>query len=508
MGRTLNSLKNIKTNMFGQLLMNVLSFACRTVFIKTLGKDYLGISSLYGNILLLLSVTELGFSNAVTYSLYRPLAENDTEKVASLMNFFRKAYRIVGLVILGLGFALMPFLPVLMNGTTDKINIYFYYVLYLAQTATTYFFFSYKQVLLLADQKRYVADRFTYTIKGISVLLQMGCLFLYPSFLIYTLIGIGTGIVVNLVVALEVDKRYPYLKNPAKKLAKSDIQTMFEQVYASFLNRMCNIVGQATDNLIISSHINVLMVGLYDNYAMIVSVFQTILTNVLHAFNGSLGNLYATEGKEKNEKIFRSLNLLNLWFVIFTSVCFLVLFQPFITLWIGEEYLFDQWVVFIIVMNYATNNMQGVTYIFRQATGLFVVGKYRPVASVISNLVLSLIMVRSMGVGGVFLASIISRMTLAWWYDAWIVYKRGFGKSPWGFYIDSVMAAVWIALLSKGIQMGIAFLNLPVSWAGLIARGLICTVVVNLVLLLWYGRREEFNLLKEKGMEILRRKMR
>jgi O-antigen/teichoic acid export membrane protein len=218
--------------------------------------------------------------------------------------------------------------------------------------------------------------------------------------------------------------------------------------------------------------------------------------------------LYATEGKEKNEKIFRSLNLLNLWFVIFTSVCFLVLFQPFITLWIGEEYLFEQWVVFIIVMNYATNNMQGVTYIFRQATGLFVVGKYRPVASVISNLVLSLIMVRSMGVGGVFLASIISRMTLAWWYDAWIVYKKGFGKSPWGFYIDSAMAAAWIALLSKGIQVWIALIDLPVSWGGLIVRGFICTVVVNLTLLLWYGRREEFNLLKEKGMEILRRKMR
>lgn len=131
MGRTLNSLKNMKTNMFGQVFMNLLGFVCRTVFIKTLGKEYLGISSLYGNILLLLSVSELGFSNAVTYSLYRPLAENDTEKIASLMNFFRKAYRIVGLVILGMGLALIPFLPVLMNGTTDKVNIYLYYLLYL-----------------------------------------------------------------------------------------------------------------------------------------------------------------------------------------------------------------------------------------------------------------------------------------------------------------------------------------------------------------------------------------
>ena len=197
-----------------------------------------------------------------------------------------------------------------------------------------------------------------------------------------------------------------------------------------------------------------------------------------------------------------------MWFVIFTSVCFLVIFQPFITLWIGEEYLFDKWVVFIIVMNYATNNMQGVTYIFRQATGLFVVGKYRPVASVISNLVLSLVMVRSMGVGGVFLASIISRMSLAWWYDAWVVYKKGFEKSPLGFYADSVMAAIWITMLSAAIQWMTNWMGIPVSWIGLIARGFICAVVVNLVLLLWYGRREEFNLLKEKGMEILRRKMR
>jgi len=508
MGRTLNSLKNMKTNMLGQIFMNLLGFVCRTVFIKTLGKEYLGISSLYGNILLLLSVSELGFSNAVTYSLYRPLAENDTEKIASLMNFFRKAYRIVGLVILGMGLALIPFLPVLMNGTTDKVNIYFYYLLYLVQTATTYFFFAYKQVLLVADQKRYVADKIAYGIKGISVVLQIVCLIVYPSFLCYTVIGILTGIAVNLMVALEVDKRYPYLKNEAKRLPKNDIKNMFEQVYASFLNRVCNIVGQATDNLIISSNISVLMVGLYDNYAMIITVFQTLLSNALHAFNGSLGNLYATEGKEKNEKIFRSLNLLNLWFVIFTSVCFLVIFQPFITLWIGEEYLFDEIVVFIIVMNYATNNMQGVTYIFRQATGLFVVGKYRPVASVISNLVLSLIMVRTMGIGGVFLASIISRMTLAWWYDAWIVYQKGFGKKPWGFYADSIMAAIWITVLSVVVQNLIVWMGIPISWMGLIARGLICVVIVNGVLYLWYCRRDEFKFLKEKGVELIRRKRR
>jgi len=507
MGRTYNSLRNVKVNMMGQLLTNVIKFACRTVFIQTLGKEYLGISSLYTNILLLLSVSELGFSNVVTYSLYRPLAEGDEAKIRSIMAFFKKAYRIIGLVILGTGLLLMPFLPVLMNGTTDKVNIYFYYLLYLGQTVISYFFFAYKQTLLMADQKKYVVDRVVFGVKAGLGLTQIVSLWVYPSFLLYTLLSIVSEVVVNLIVSIQVDRRYPYLKQPADKLPVGEIKKVFTQVYAMFLYRVCNIVGQSTDNLIISSHISVLMVGLYDNYAMVIAVLQNVLGSVLGAFTGSLGNLYVLESDEKNERVFRALNLLNLWFIIFSSVCCLVLFQPFITLWVGADYLFDNLVVLIIVMNFATNYMQGVVQIYKDATGLFVRGKYRPVATVILNLGISLILVRSMGIAGVFLGSIISRMCTTWAYDAWLIHRHAFHRSPLPFYGECCMAAVWIIGLSMLVQYIISWLALPISWLGLFLRGGLCVLVVNGALILWYRQREAYGVLKEKVMEMIRKRI-
>lgn len=508
MGRTFNSLRNIKVNLIGQLANNVLKFVCRTVFIYVLGEEYLGILSLYTNILLLLSVSELGFSSAVTYSLYRPLAEEDTRKVASIMAFYKKAYRIIGVIILGMGLCLIPFLPQLMNGTTEKVNIYLYYILYLLQSVLSYFFFAYKQTLLLADQKKYLVDFVVYGVQGAANIVQIIVLILKKSFWEYTLIGILNGAVSNMIISIIVDKKYTYLQEKAEKLSKTEVKKIFSQVYAMFLYRICNIVGVATDNLIISSSIGVLMVGLYDNYAMIVNVIQEILSSVLYAFTGSLGNLYVLESDKKNAFVFRCLNLVNLWFIIFASVSFLVLFQPFITLWIGEKYTLDYMVVFIIVMNFATNHMQGVVQIFKDTTGLFKKGKYRPVATVILNLGISLILVKQMGIAGVFLGSIISRMCTTWWYDVWLIHKYAFHEKPMTFYFECIMSAGVIVMLAGIIQVLCTWMSISLSWSGIIIRGILCVVIVNGFLIISNRKREEFVYLQSKAKVLIKNKLR
>lgn len=506
MGRVYNSLRNVKVNLIGQILNTVFRFACRTVFIYTLGQEFLGISSLYTNILTLLSISELGIANAIIFSMYRPLAEGDTEKIKSIMRFYRNAYRIIGLVILGVGLCLTPFLPVLMTDTTDKINIYLYYMLYLAQTVVTYFFFAYKQSLLLADQKKYKVDLIMYGMQILLCITQMIVLVCTKSFFVYTVLAIGCGILINLLISITVDREYPYLKEQPSKLPGEEKKNIFSQVRAMFLYKICNTVGVATDNLIISSHISVLMVGLYSNYLMIIVAIETVLSSVLHAFTGSLGNLYATENDKKNEQVFRCLNLVNLWYITFAAVCCLVLFQPFITLWIGEGYLFEPIVVFIIVMNFATNHMQGVVQIYKDTTGLFVRGKYRPVATVILNLGLSLILVRVMGIAGVFLGSIISRLCTTWVYDGWLIHRHAFHISPKRFYLDCVATAGIIVGLTAAI-LGICYgLGLPVTWGGLIIRAIFCLIIINGVLYLVYRRREEFTIVSEKVKEIIKKK--
>ena len=507
MGRVYNSLRNVKVNLIGQILNTVFRFACRTVFIYTLGQEFLGISSLYTNILTLLSISELGIANAIIFSMYRPLAEGDTEKINSIMRFYRNAYRIIGLVILGVGLCLTPFLPVLMTDTTDKINIYLYYLLYLAQTVVTYFFFAYKQSLLYADQKRYKVDSIVYGMQVAFCVLQMLSLILIEFFLVYTLLNIVCGIVTNLIVSVIVDREYPYLKKKPEKLPKEETKKIFGQVRAMFLYKICNTVGVATDNLIISSHISVLMVGLYSNYLLIITVLETLLSSVLHGFAGSLGNLFVLESDKKNEQVFRCLNLVNLWFITFASVSCLVLFQPFITLWIGEDYLFAPIVVFIIVMNFATNHMQGVVQIYKDTTGLFVKGKYRPVATVILNLGLSLVLVRVMGIAGVFLGSIISRLCTTWAYDGWLIHRHAFHISPRKFYLDCIATAAIIVGLTAAIQ-GICYgCHIPVNWGGFILRGILCLVIVNGFLFLIYRKREEFSVVAEKAKGIIKNKI-
>ncbi len=504
MSRSSNSLKNAGTGIGMQLIDVLLRFVCRTAFIYTLGKEYLGISSLYTNVLTILSITELGFSTAITYSLYNPLAKNDQSVICSLMAFYKKVYRIIGFAVLGLGLILMPFLPHLMTDVTDKVNIYQYYLLYLAQSVVSYWFFSYKSALLIADQKKYVTD-IVRTFCQIAVcILQVLALLLFRSFFLYTLLFIVMGIVQNIFVAWQVDKRYPYIKEKAQPLSTEERKKLFDQVHALFLQKISIVIGTATDNLIISSFVSVLAVGLYDNYHLIVSTIQKFLHSLFQGMTASLGNLFASESKERSAFVFRSLNLANSYIVCLASVCFLSLFQPFITLWIGKDYLLDNVTVFIIVLNFATNFLQNIVLIYRDATGLFVVGRYRSAINAALNLVLSLIFVQFWGMTGVFMGSIISRLATNWWFDAWVLHKRGFENSPWGYYGNCGICLTVMLVCWQGVEW-IFHGSADVSWLMLIARGIVSVILPSLVYLIIYGRQEEVRYLREHCLKLVKK---
>lgn len=498
--RVRNSIRNAATSVGGQLLNNLLRFVCRTVFIYTLGKEFLGISSLYTNILTLLSISELGFSSAVTFSLYKPLAENDRETIRSLMAFYKKAYRVIGLIIFGVGMCLMPFLPKLMTGVTDKVNIYLYYFLYLMQTVVSYLFYAYKAVLLTADQKKYISDLISYFCQIVMNVLQIIVLFTLRSFFIYTVLLIAENIVANLLVAAAADRHYPYIHGSAKPLSDGQKKDIFSRVYAMALYKVSSAVGTATDNLIISAWISVAAVGIYNNYYMIIQVFQNLLTGVFQSVSASVGNQFVGESRDRNAFIFRCLNLANNFLVTMLSVCFLTVFQPFITIWIGKDYLLADSVLWIVVYNFATNYYQYVVQIYREATGVFVKGKYRAVATAVSNLIISIILVQLMGIGGVFLGSIISRMATTGWYDVVLVHRNGLQRSPVSFFLEETMCCGLIAVLGITVNR-ITALLFRSSWVLLITRGVLSIVLTAAVFCLIYGRSGEFAYLKNNVMK-------
>lgn len=503
MSRTSNSLRNAGGSMLNQLVTALLRFACRTAFIHTLGQEFLGISGLYTNVITILSITELGFSTVITHSLYEPLAKEDWDSVRSLMALYKKVYRLVGLAVLVLGLALMPFLPRLMTGVTDKVNIYHYYLLYLAQTVVSYLFFAYKSALLIADQKKYLVDLAAAVCHTAVCIAQIAVLVLLRSFLVYTVLGIAQGIVQNIAVAVLTDRRYPCLKEAAKPLSRERKKPLFHGVYAMFLQKISTAVGTATDNLIISAWVSVTAVGLYSNYALIVSTVQSVLGNLFRSLTASLGNLNVTEGKQRSALVFRSLNLANSYLVCLCGVCFLTMLRPFITLWAGESYLLDDVTVGIIVLNFATNYLQNVVQIYRTATGLYVVGKYRSVINAALNLGLSLLLVRPWGMAGVFLGSIVSRLVTVWWFDGWVICRKGLGISPWGYY-GSCALSILVMLASAGI-VRLLPLAPEASWMTLILRGAAGAAVCTAAYGLFFSGSESLRYLTEQARSLRKR---
>ena len=258
--RAENSAKNAIVGIGSQGLVLILDFLVRTVFIYTLSEEFLGINGLFTSVLTILSLSELGVGSAIIYALYKPLAEKDEEKIRQLMELFRKAYRIIGCVVLLLGFILIPFLPYLVKAETNIVNLKFVYILFLLESVSSYWFFAYKSSLLNADQKSYVISIIRSIIQLFKAVARIVLLFLlndFPiiSFYVYTIIGLISNILINLFTARKVDKLYPYINIKSKnQLIKAEKKQIFKNASARMLEAVIDNctgdIGREYDGLI------------------------------------------------------------------------------------------------------------------------------------------------------------------------------------------------------------------------------------------------------------------
>lgn len=504
--RTANSLKSAATAVGGQVLNILLKFVSRTVFINTIGAAYLGVNGLFTSVLTILNISELGLSSAIVYSLYKPLAQGDKKTVSATMNLLRRAYFVIGAAVLLMGLVLHPFLPYLMKGTTDLVDVDLVYALYVFNSVFSYWFYAYKPAVLQADQKKYVSNIVNNLVTIATVCVQIAVLALFRSFIGYVAVQLLGGIVQGLIGAVVVNKRYPYLKeNRKEQLPKDEKKKIFKNLFAMSLYKISSAVLSATDNLIISAKISTLIVGIHSNYVLILSAVTQLVQNIFSAFTASVGNLFAVEKKEKSEFVFRCLNFLNFWIYGFCAVCLWNLFNPFIELMWGKDMLFDDFTVLCIVLNFLTAGLQNAVISYKDACGLFWQGRYRPAASAALNIIVSLLLVKPLGVAGVFLGTIISRFLTTWWFDARLVHRHAFGISPKKYYLRYVLSLVRVCLVGGAIS----FATLPLQKYGTFAifavRLMLCLIVPNVYFLLRFRKTEEFKYLFDKIKPILKK---
>lgn len=504
--RVKNSFFNVSALLIEYILKLIIAFVIRTVFIKQLGADFLGLEGLFTNILQIMSISELGIGSAIVFSLYKPLVNKDQEKINTLMHLYKKCYLFIGVFIAIAGIILMPFLPSIIKSSFDFGNVYFLFFLYLLQTLSTYWVLAYKESLLTADQKQYKSVIITNGIIFVKFILQLLSIVIFKSFVLYIISSIVTNILRNILIARVVDKNYPYAKKYNNiKLPEKEKKDLVKNVTGLSLYKISSTVMNSTDNIIISIFISLVTTGIYSNYLLIVTNLKNILNTIFSSMTASVGNLFAEGDKKRSEFIFRCLSFMNFWIYGFAAICLWELLNPFIEIWIGKEFIFDSLIVFIIVLNFITDGLQRTVLTYKDACGLFWKGKFRPVFSALSNIILSIIFVQWWGIFGVLLASVVSRMITTWWFDPYLVYHHALNESPKSYYINYFKYLFVVVIVCVFIDLIFTY----VALSGLvlfIVKLIVCVVIANIIFYILFRKTEEFDYLKSIVLKKLKKK--
>lgn len=509
--RTINAFRNFITGFAGQLVSMLLSFASRTVFIYVLGEEYLGVNGLFSSILSVLSFSELGIGAAITYELYKPIADKDSEKIRSLMLFYKKAYFFIGSFILLAGLVLLPFLPYLMKETTGLVNVRVIYVLFLVNNAASYWLFSYKQNLLYCMQKNYVNALVTAGTSIAATVLQIVLLLALrkdpvTAFYAYTVSGLLLGIASNYALKYQADKMYPELcETGAAPLDRETKKHIFKNVTGLTVSNLCGIALTSADNILISAFISVGTVGVYGNYLTLKKYISRLMDTLFGSIAAGIGDVCAGDDMEKKEHLFRVLQFTYFWLYGFTAICFWHLYNVFIAgVWLHDtKWLLPDAAVALIVINYLLDGLNGAVYKYRVACGLHWEVKYRHLFSAIFNVFISYALMGPCGLGvtGVLLGTTASILIMIS-FDPYLIYKKVFKKSSIPYYLSYIG---YLALIAATCAL-VSLLCAPFSEYNVLhclIRLAICLIVPNGVWFILFRKSPPFLFLWDKMYKLL-----
>jgi len=496
--------RNIAMGYVSTLATALLNFILRTIFIAMLGDALNGVSSLYTDVLSMLSLAELGIGTALNYSLYGPVARGDIEKIKSYMRVYRKAYMIIAAVIATIGLILVPFLQFLIKdpGTLTIGELRLYYLIFLFNTVSTYFV-AYKYSLVNAEQKNYIQTNINMISKVVTIILQIIVLLVFKNFLIYLLTAAAVELTQKIFASIYLNHLYPYLREKnIDPLSKEETGDIVKKTRALVLHKVGDTARLQTDSLIISSMIGVVTGGLVSNYTLVMSTISNFVNVIFNSVISSFGNLIATEDKEKQFSIFKVYRFFAVWIYGFATVGLFALLSPLVELWLGADHVLETMVVSLILVDYFFKGERIVLSNFKTAAGVFEQDRYLALIQGVVNLVVSVMGVKLIGLAGIYVGTVVSGL-IANITKPIIIYRVCFDKSAWEYFKDSFSYIAVITLLVAACVPLRLYVTAHLSIFVFAIAVIVVTMVFNLVFWILFHRSAEY----EYVLQIVKRKV-
>ncbi len=505
MGRTEKSIKNIIFGFAAQIVTVIIGFFSKTLILDTLGIEYVSLNGLFHEVVAVLSLAELGMGSVIVYNLYKPLAENNQEKVSQIMTFYKRAYHIIAAVIMSAGVLVSIFIPLIVHDLSFSTGYErLVFILVAAGTASSYLF-SYKITIVNADQKEYIYSFWSTIFSVFSFLVKVAVLYYFKNFVIYLCVCIGLNLIVNYSITKRVEKHYPYLHTA--QLPKEDKNTIFDNIKNIVIKQISGKITSSTDNMIISAMVSTIMVGKYSFYATITGMIMAFTEKIESGVKSGLGNLFATGSTEDCERTIYRLTWLHNCLALFFCTCFFISCQSFITAWVGAENLLELNVVTIVAVNLFCYIVCKPIYAAMSVSGFFVEGRNISIIASVANLIVSVIFAYYTGIFGVFLGTFVTYF-LQIVFKIHVVYKKKFKKPELGYHLYMLKDAVLFGILAfVGNYIG-NYIDTSMPVVDFLIKGLIGAVLSLGTILIVYHKSPYYVYFKDLAFGLIRKKSR
>ncbi len=499
--RTKNAKKSIAVGMALKIYQMLMPFLMRSAMIHFMGIQYLGLNSLFTSVLRILNLAELGVGSAMVFSMYKPIAEDDTDTICALMRMYRRYYRIIGLIIGVAGAALTPVIPYLIEkGVPEDINIYILYLLNLGATVLTYWLFAYKNCLLNAHQRTDVASTVTIVTTTLQYGIQLLVMVYFKNYYVHIIVALVTQALNNVITALVTDKIYPHYL-PKGKLTREQTRDINRRIRDLFTGKLGSVILTSVDSVVISAFLGLTVLAVYQNYYFIVTSVIGTVEIILQSVMAGLGNSYVTESKEKNFNDMKKFTFLFTWLLGVCVCCFLALYQPFMRMWLRRDnWLLNDAAVICFTLYFFVYCMNRLLNVYKDAAGLWHEDRFRPLVTAMVNLTLNLLWINLWGIYGVLLSTVVSMVFVGMPWLLGNIFTRVFSRKDMKYYMRQLAVSIGAILLAGALVWVICW---PIEFAfdiptrinmllTLAARVGICVIVPNVLFYFLLRRTEQF----------------
>lgn len=479
-------LLNVFISIVFKLVILVTSILVKRFVIRYLGDQINGLNSLYVSILDFLSVTELGVGTAITFCMFKPIVDRDTNKVSALYHLFTKLYFIIGFVILMGGVIIMPLLRYIAKDYQESsINLRLTFGLMLISVVLTYAFSS-KMSLINAYKNNFISITITSVANIVRDGLQIIALLVTRSFIWFLICKIVVNIAQWIVTEIVVRIKYHSIISNKQKIDSELKKELIKNIKALFMHKIGAVLVNTTDSLVISAFIGITMLGKYSNYITIMVAMMSVIVLFFNPLTSVIGHMYVGESKEQVLKYFNFFHVLNFVLGIIFFGGYYAIIDDIITILFKDGLLFSRDITFVITLNYFVQFMEQAVRLFKDATGMFYYDRWKCVYEGILNIVLSILFVlifpQDYAVLGVIVATIITNLLICHLVEPHVLYKYAFGTRTYMYYMRNyIYMLIFVVYL---IIVEYVMVHCNNLWLDLILNGCIAVALAIVAVLL------------------------